>query len=655
MHILLEQFTGLAPKYSIRQLKPNWASAATNAQLYSGELRGLRTPLLIQSLQSTTKSAFRLFNTNTFVEFPDKETHLIRGQVVNDTDDRYYWSDGDSAPRFAIQTKLSEHPTDPNNNNNSFKLGVPAPSVAPVINCTGGDGVKETRVYVYTFVNEFGEESAPSPPSDPTTNFINAGWEVTDMSTTYGLTRYADLEAIRIYRSISGLSSVNYRFVVEVDQTAAAEDTYDDTFTPDEVALNDPLETLIYELPPDGLDGLINMPNGMMVGYVGKDIYVSEPYRPHAWPSNYIITVDADIIGLGVHQSGLVVCTNSNPYVVSGTTPLNLTSIKLDEVEPCKSRYSIASAQTGVYYASQNGLVLVNEYQAQVITKPIITRNEWRERYLPDQIEGAVLGTSYIGFFSESQGFIYGPDSGESPLVDLGNISLLERVQHDPFSAEVYLIQDSVLFQWNPSDTAPYTYSWMSKEFVTPRPVNFGTIMVRWEEVEGASDFEPGIDYTVYNDYRLDAGVDDGSQYMYGLNPLNFAPLNQVPHADTGKGPIPASIDWPATASDYPDWAINPVDFDPFTDLPNDPYPYEVKTDAFGSAIRSYSPLSIFDGVLIRIWGDRVLRYENVLLDEKPHRLPSGYKASVWKIELQSSSNVFSTAIAETGKELTQL
>ena len=44
---------------------------------------------------------------------------------------------------------------------------------------------------------------------------------------------------------------------------------------------------------------IINLPNGMMVGFSGNNICFCEPFFPHAWPIRYRLTTNFDIVSLG--------------------------------------------------------------------------------------------------------------------------------------------------------------------------------------------------------------------------------------------------------------------------------------------------------------------------------------------------------------------
>jgi hypothetical protein len=56
--------------------------------------------------------------------------------------------------------------------------------------------------------------------------------------------------------------------------------------------------------------------------------------------------------------------------------------------------------------------------------------------------------------------------------------------------------------------------------------------------------------------------------------------------------------------------------------------------------------------VHVKIYGDGLLRWEGDIGDELPHRLPSGYKAVKWEIEISGDVPLYSAVMATTAKEL---
>ena len=637
MLINLQNFAGLVPKVSDRQLPANHASQANNTQLYSGEVRGLRDPQNVADLTAeifTVQRAYRLEDGSTsiadvlgdWVAFDETDINFVRGALVNDSFDRYYASGGTLDPQVDTRANWAA-------GGGGIDLGVPAPTAAPTVAAPATGTVDETRAYVYTFVNIWGEESAPSPASVPDTGDITLTWALTALETAYtGGGTHAALDKVRIYRTVTGTNSVNYRLVTEVETPAT---TYNDEgdgtpdadgfiTTVDSVSLNESLPSNIWNLPPSGLQGIVNMANGIMAGFIGRDIYFSEPYRPHTWPVNYIISVENDIVGIGVYQSGIVVCTTSNPYVATGSHPASIILTKLDDVEPCQSFRSIVNGLDGVTYASQNGIVLVNQQGAQNVTQPLMTRNEWRDEYSPQTSTTASDGSRLLTFTSNSSGHLFSPLEPLGYIVKLTGFVDITSVQTDQFTGEAYIISRDVVFLWNPTTTIPLSYMWKSKVFELPYPVNMGAYRLQYEDVISDEDAVPGFDFTAYNADRFGATTIEIERTAPDLttNPLHtfaLASFNEV-RTETGVDDSPPVV--------------------------------QNRMPIGGSPIHPLEPITIRDNIRIQIWADSILRYDREVMSQQVMRLPSGFKADKWQIAFTSAQSIFSFKIAGTAKEL---
>lgn len=631
MLITLQQFAGLIPKSSDRQLPANHATLARNTQLYSGEVRGLREPLTVKNLTAepfTVRRAYRLEDGSTsiadaegdWVAFPDSDTNFVRGALKNDQFDRYYASGGTLDPSVDTRANWAA-------GSGGISLGVPAPLTAPTVTPPASGDVDVTRAYVYTFVNIWGEESAPSPASEVATGDIGGTWALTNLDDAYtGGGTPQTLDKTRIYRTITGTNSVNYRFVAEIGVGAPTvpPDFYDDDESNDTVSLNESLTSNTWNQPPLGLQGIVNMPNGIMAGFIGRDIYFSEPYRPHAWPVEYQLSVENDVVGLGVFNQGIVICTTSNPYVATGVHPASIRLIKLDDVEPCQAFRSIVNGIDGVVYASQNGLILVNQRGAQNITQPLMTRNEWRDQFSPETSNSASDGSRLISFTSISEGYLFSPMEPLGYLVKLSGFVDVSAVQTDQFTGELYLISRDMVLLWNPVNTGPLQYCWRSKEFETPYPVNMGAYRLQFKDVVGEPDMIAGFNFLPYNESRFEATTIEIERTTPDvttnpLNTINLYPINGV-RVETGVVDSP-----PVVQSRMP---------------------------LGGSPIHPLNPITTRDNIRIRVFGDGILRYDRRTMSMKTERLPSGYKADKWQVELTSAQNIYSFKMAGTGKEL---
>lgn len=509
--IRIDTFGGEQPRVSKRLLPPNASVDARNCDLQTGELRGLRGLELLADLserQGAIRRVYRLPDSDTWLSFSSADVDVVRGPLVNDALDRYYWT-GDGAPKYNTRARIE-------NGDPAYNLGISAPTVSGTLGISGGTGDPETRVYLYTFVNEFGEESQPSPPVIAT-GPEDATWTLSNMSTLPpSHVGRVPAQFKRIYRSITGGATVTNRFVAQIP---VAQTSYADSIPNTTVARNDPIESELFAPPPFNLRGLTVMANGMVAGFVGRDLYICEPYRPHAWPVEYILTVEHDIVGLASYGQSLVIMTNSNPIVASGINPMSITLSKISNIEPCVSKRGIVTTEIGVFYPSDNGLVLVVPGQARNITKDLITREQWLTNYRPGNVLSAQLGMRYVAFNSRSRGFVLGFDEPLGKVINVDWFDQVDGVETDYYNGTVYLIRNKQVYEWDSPNRPPIYYTWWSKRFTFPQPINFGALKLRMDTSQLlAPQNQLDAAELAYNQLRIECPLDT----------INMHPINDI-------------------------------------------------------------------------------------------------------------------------------
>jgi hypothetical protein len=599
-----EDFQGLIPRRSSRLLPPMAATTARNMKLIQGEARGFRALRQAADFTSeyfTVRRAFRIpragYDDDLWLTFDSRDVDVVRSTIVNDSYDRYYWA-GDGTPKYNTLQRIID-------GEDAFTLGIPQPDTAPTVTPPGaGDS---TRAYLYTFVSAYGEEG---PPSDPTLATGDAGtWTIANLDTTPVDGATKNITKKRIYRTVVGNNSALYFFVAEVD---LATTSYDDSITDDVVALNDPVQSTSWVGPPADLEGFVVMPNGYLVGWVGRRLVFSEPYRPHAWPAEYELSTEFEIVGLAVWGNTLFIGTTSNPYIGQGVTPAAFTNTKMDTVEPCMSRRSIVATVAGVYYASINGLVLANSNGTVQITKDLVTKEEWK-RYTPEGIFAAQYGLQYIAFCSDSFGFVFDPTEEKAKLVELDRFSNVEGIEADRYNGTVYVIKQDRAWEWDPENSERLYWRWKSKVFHLPNFVNFGAAKIKFDS--GDNDVTEDVQgyYGPYNRARFAAGQ---------LNPMNGCPIGGV----FKRGLVP---NWTEAENRCP---------------------------IGGSALYPINAM-LFQSPAVRLiaYAKGEVVFDYVTFNENIIRLPSGFKHDVWQFEMVSNTNVYSLQVAETGKELSKV
>ena len=495
--IALESFSGISPRTGPSNLASNQAQVARNLKLQSGELRPWRKPLYNYTpAGADVRTIYRLQNTSTggavWLEW-GTDVNVVPGPIADTSEFRVYYT-GDGAPKktnwnLATTSGTGAKPFP----NASLQMGVPAPTGAPTLAASGGTGGTENRVYVYTYVSTFGsvlEESAPSPAATVTCNVSGSTVTVSGFATAPTSSAGYNITALRIYRTISGTYTYVGQVTVNPTTGAASGSFSDTTATANLVGVT--LTSLYYTPPPSDLKGLVALPNGILAGFTGNQVWFSEPYLPHAWPSSYMMTVGAPIVGLGVFGQTLVVCTTANPYLIVGTSPGAMSQEKLPLPEPCVSKRSIVGDQYGVLYASPNGVVSIAPGVQEVITRPLMTRDEWSQ-YAPSTMVGAVYQNMYLVFYEigATKSCLVFQRGDNPPMVQLDTDAQAIYVENTTASVFVVSATDGLIYQLDADPVNNLFYEWTSKAFILPEPTNFAAMKVQanWDYIDDVSAY----------------------------------------------------------------------------------------------------------------------------------------------------------------------
>lgn len=428
-----------------------------------GDLRPLKSPLTVASVPAGRQTIYRMgrdvARDDLYWLSWTGVVDVVRGGRAGDTTERTYFT-GDGVPKWTDNTLLggAPYPT-------AWRaLGVPAPLAAPVLAATGGVSLlSETRSYVYTYVNDKAEESAPSPVSLLLTCKPDAGATLTGLSgapTGYGIT------LIRVYRTQADAGGVaEYFFLREI---AANLTTTTDDLRP---LASDVLPSVTWTMPPIDLTGLTGLWNGMMAGISGNAVRFCEAYQPYAWPLAYeVLPPDAKPVALAKFGQSLLVLTTGRPMLVTGGTPDAMDSQPLELAEACISARSVVSFGHGVAWSCPDGLAYFGSGGAKMITAGLMTRDDW-QAIKPETIVGGVYEGAYLGFFTVSgvtKGFLIDPLNPTGLyFTDIPG----SAVFFDELQDALYVLDGASVKKWDAG--AALTALFKSKLFRSPKPASF--------------------------------------------------------------------------------------------------------------------------------------------------------------------------------------
>jgi len=521
----ISPFGGMVPAVDDALLAPNNAALAQDTWTYSGAVMGLPVKKAIYTLVNTAATkVYRLPNNYTdaihmtdskWMEFAHSDTDVLRSQVVGDIYDRYYWASPLDVPRYMTYAQIAAAAPALAG---AYILGIPAPGAISGIVAGGASATLKSVAYVQTFVSAYGEEGPPSAPKTYTAQKIDATYTITyDQPDPGDLGTDRNITKMRLYRTITATNGTTTYFFVHEDPVGTV--SYADncaTNTDAIVAFNAELESTNWQGPPADLQGWVSLSNGIVAGFRENEIWFCEPFRMHAWPAIYTLAVEYPIVGLGVQNNSLVVCTDGFAYTVAGVNPSSMSLQKVGGLMPCTSRGGIVSTTEGVYFPTPAGLALVSAGGIVIATKELIRKDKWNALVSLNTLRAAMLGPAYYAFGQKvlgvfqadafqanmvqaddfagaSNGMLIDPTSSTVAFNKLTAVAPLTNIMTDVWSGEVFVILNGVVQWLDISDTAQAKepYIWRSKLFQAGQKKNFAAAKVFFTLLPGTPALNP--------------------------------------------------------------------------------------------------------------------------------------------------------------------
>lgn len=238
----------------------------------------------------------------------------------------------------------------------------------------------QTVSYVAVAINIWGEESAPS---DPLVVEFRPG--LTGVALEIAHTPNAaevPLSGMLFYRTYPSSNGSTSYFLVNSTPVAGVGGVYSlsDSSTEPLTATTLAANQAEWDAPPSGLDGLSYAGNGVFCGAVGKDLYFSEPYKPHAWP--YRMVFPHEIVGVLGVEGGVLVTTTLHPYLVYGAHPEQMSQVRMTAEQSGWSNTALTHVEGSAIYAGNDGLVRVSGGQASIKeSQELFRREDWRKMF----------------------------------------------------------------------------------------------------------------------------------------------------------------------------------------------------------------------------------------------------------------------------------
>jgi hypothetical protein len=243
--------------------------------------------------------------------------------------------------------------------------------------------------------------------------------------------------------------------------------------------------------------------------------------------------MEEDIVGIATSNNGVVVLTDGTPYYVTGTDPSAMTAVKVNLPQACINEHSIVDMGEYVLYAGPDGLCAVEANTGQVVTRGIITIEQWTDDYKALNYRAFLHDGTYVAFWDvggEQGGWVYDPRSTDGAISTL-TVDAVRGGYYEPETGDLYVIIDDEVVKYRGNSTKR-TARWRSKEFFTPEPTGMSWIQVIADDYP--VQVEVFLDGTLIADYTL---TKSGSVYTQttatpsGISAVNLTePIMRLPN-----------------------------------------------------------------------------------------------------------------------------
>lgn len=319
----LTTFLGANTRIEPRYLQPGVGVVSLNQKpSESGDFRPWRSPLTITGpvVPAGRQTLYRMGrdtpSDTSFWLCWSTPVHVIRGFDTTDPTERTYYT-GNDTPKWTnniLGLASAPYPTA------SRELQVPQPTIAPtaVMNVDGATGEPRSLYYCWTWVNDIGWESAPSPPVLAPPAIPGA---IIDLATTEGVpSGNYGVTTVRWYRTQTTNALGDAEFFFLRDYAVGASGMQDDGRELGTDVLPTGADTLRLVLPSTA-KGLTYCWNQFAAALVGKTVRFCEPELIYAWPLGNEYEVPDTPIAQCAFGQRLIVLTSGGAEMFTGQSP----------------------------------------------------------------------------------------------------------------------------------------------------------------------------------------------------------------------------------------------------------------------------------------------------------------------------------------------
>jgi hypothetical protein len=457
--------------------------------------------------------------------------------------------------------------------------------------------------------------------------------------------------------------------------------------------LFDILDTDTFDPPPATLKGLTSVQNNILCGFDGNQLFFSEPGFPHAWPPEYVLTFEYDIVAISAVGGYILVLTKEYPFQVSGNNPATMAFARIDTLYPCVSKRSVVNMGFGVVYATFGGLAVYNPSAgADLITKFVHDWDTWGIDFDITELVGRFYNGKYFGSNGTSS-FIFERDERIGGYFVRINYNF-DTAWYDAQTNDFYYIAGNRgnLLRWDLRTQPLAAMEWKSKTIVTKDFLNLGAARVIADyatpdaESEAIAAFNEGVpayNLGVWNDYNH-TSVSLSYARTSNVATIVTATAHQLQTgcrvSITGfTSPVGATFNdteaivtvvnsttftYANTGGDVGTTSDGSAAIQCLKGLGDLNGPYD-RTDSLGNRVVNFGTLNstvingdnltrslrTVEGVLpitFRLWVNKELVFQGTVSSSDVFRLPSGYRSDTFEVGVSGSARVRAIHIGET-------
>jgi hypothetical protein len=245
-----------------------------------------------------------------------------------------------------------------------------------------------------------------------------------------------------------------------------------------------------------------------MAGFSFKTLCFCEPFVYHAWPFEYRITFDDEIIGICAISSGVLVVTKQKPYIVTGVHPSSMATIPLDANFTLAYKRTLVDMGAYAIFAAPEGLVKVEGTNAELLTADMFTFDQWQtiigdphDDPQPLLTAGQFEGKYVLWTAPMNRGLIFDPRGEANTLVYCSQY--FQACYYEPLSDALWIRTSggTATNRFARSSTTNLPYTWKSKIFLLDKPTALACFRLEtWEEKDSTVSPDMSVVVDVWAD-----------------------------------------------------------------------------------------------------------------------------------------------------------